>query len=129
MTNFYNTNLRILYWNARSLKQKKEELKKMLQNVDVFVCVETWLHDAANWIDNDDNNMTFDVSGFKTFRKDRLNRQGGGILILIRSHFAYSVIKNLTSPDNTVEIAGLTINNIKQPIDIIACYRAPGILS
>ena len=50
-------------------------------------------------------------------------------MILIRRHLAYTEIKNLTSPDITVEIEGLTINNLKQPIDIIACYRSPGTLT
>ena len=128
MANFLNTNLRILYWNARSISHKKE-LKKILQNVDIFVCMETWLNDDDTWCNNDVNNGVFDITGFKTFRKDRPNRQGGGILILIRNHLAYTDIKNLTSPDITVEIAGLTINNLKHPIDIIACYRAPGQLT
>ena len=108
MANFLNTNLRILYWNARSISHKKE-LKKILQNVDIFVCVETWLNDDDTWCNNDVNNGVFDITGFKTFRKGRPNRQGGGILILIRNHLAYTDIKNLTSPDITVEIAGLTI--------------------
>ena len=93
------------------------------------MCVETWLNDDDTWLNNDDNNGVLDITGFKTVRKDRPNRQGGRILILSRSHLAYTKIKNLTSPDITVEIAGLTINNLKQPIDIIACYKAPGPLT
>ena len=38
-----NMDLKILFWNARSIAQRKEDLVHLLTGIDVFVCVETWL--------------------------------------------------------------------------------------
>lgn len=37
--------LRILYWNARSIAKRKSELSDLLSNIDIFLCVESWIRD------------------------------------------------------------------------------------
>ena len=39
----HKKNLRILYWNSRSIVNKKAELSKILTELDVFICVKSWL--------------------------------------------------------------------------------------
>lgn len=64
-------------------------------------------------------------TSFKTFRRDRQYSEGGRILMLIRNNLAYHEIINLKSPDPSVETAGISITNLKSPIEIVVCYRVP----
>ena len=114
-TNNINTDLKILYWNARSIKPRKEELPKMLEKIDLFVCVESWL-------DSDEN---CNVSGFQTFRKDRTDSRGGGILILVRNNLAFHELRDFVCTEEDFEVTALRINNVQPTVDIFACYRPP----
>ena len=95
----YNkTKLKILYRNARSIVKWLEALQKILIDYDVFVCIETWLKPS----------QSFKVPGFSTFRVDRsqsIHEAGAGILFLVRNRFDVSVLKDLNSPNEDVEIA------------------------
>ncbi|OXU17349.1 hypothetical protein TSAR_003914, partial [Trichomalopsis sarcophagae] len=65
-----NKDLKILFWNCQSIANKKE-LQKITENLDMFVCVESWLSDKTPPEEN------FHLNGFKTFRKDRQYSRGG----------------------------------------------------
>ena len=67
--------MKVLFWNARSVIQRKEEIQQMLQDTDIFVIVESWLSPSITHIQ---------FPGFNNFRKDRMYSKGGGILILIK---------------------------------------------
>ena len=115
--------LKILFWNPRSIHQRKEELEKNLQGLDIFVCVESWLKQE----------QVLNFSGFNVFRKDRQHCRGGGILILIKKNILYKEITDLNIPDlnipdSSVEIAGVSLCNITPALNLIACYRPPGSL-
>ena len=107
--------LKIIYWNTRSFQKRREEIENLLKDIDIFICVESWLMQ--------DINVQF--PGFVSFRKDRIQR-GGGILILVRNNLAYSERNNITSPCDSVEFCGIHINNISPPLDLFVCYRIPG---
>lgn len=66
--------LKILYWNTRSFKKRREEIEKLLKDIDIVVCVESWLS----------QDIGVQYPGFVTFRKGRVNSKGGGILIFVR---------------------------------------------
>ena len=117
MSILHPKNLRILYWNPRSIANKKEEVSKILNDLDIFVCVESWLNKDTN----------FHFTGFKTFRKDRTDKNGGGIVLLIRNNLAYKEKENLNIPHTSVEIASITITNVKPALNLIVCYRAPSV--
>ena len=117
MAELYNKDLKIVFLNFRSINSRKEELPTILDNLDIFVCVESWLSETNN----------FHFPGFKTFRKDSVYTTGGGILILIRKNIAYLEIENLISSEHSVEITGIKITNTKPCIEFLVCYRAPGI--
>lgn len=114
--------LRILFWNTRSVLKRKQELTTILQNVDIFVCVESWLTTSRT----SDEGIRF--PGFVVYRKDRNHAKGGGILILIRKNLAYLEPANIKTPNQTVEMCGIRINNIKPTLDFIVCYRVPGFI-
>ena len=117
------SSLKILYWNARSYKQRRLELPSVLKNIDIFICVESWLS-SSDVIRNSDV-----PTGFIVYRKDRTISKGGGILIFIRKNVAFFEIKDIVTPLQSVEICGLRITNLNPIIDLIVCYRAPGLLT
>ena len=111
--------LRIMFWNARSIYQRKYELPIILQNIDVFLCVESWLKDS----DKDKNYMF--APGFVQLKKNRQHSRGGGILVMVRQTIAFREIPT-NSPDPSVEICGIQLTNTYPPLNIVVCYRAPG---
>ena len=73
------TGLSILYYNARSLLPKLDELhaNALSQKPDLICIVKTWLSDDVN-----DNELL--LPGYQQFRLDR-NRHGGGIILYVCS--------------------------------------------
>ena len=115
---FHKKNLKILFWNARSFNQRRTELLTKLHEYDVCICVESWLT----------NKDSVHFPGFVTFRQDRQQSRGGGIIILIRKNLAFKRIENIVSPDSSVELCGIYLNNVKPALNLIICYRTPGLL-
>ena len=109
--------LRIIFWNTRSIKPRREEIQSFIQNVDICICVESWLKPKD----------TINYSGFLTYRKDRPDPKGGGIIFFIRKNLAYIEIKDLKTPDESIELCGIRVNNVNPPLDVLACYRSPGL--
>lgn len=115
--NCKKAHIKILFWNSRSILQRKNELPEILRNIDVFICVESWLK----------ANDRFEIPGFSSFRKDRVSEnRGGGVLFLVRKNLVYTELKQACSQTPNVELAGLRITNIDPQIDLVACYRPPG---
>ena len=112
------TKLRIAHWNARTARDKKEEIVEMLTVLDVLVIIETWLSNSDNFL----------FSGFNTYRLDRAEgRTGGGIATLERKTFSYSACTNLINPCPEVELCGVVIAGLSRPITVIGCYIPPDI--
>lgn len=111
-----NKTLKILFWNARSIRQRILDIQIASHEFDIIIVVETWLTPSDK----------IHLPGFSTYRKDRLHSRGGGIIIFIKNNLAYVENQNIHSPDQSVEISNVHINNILPALDIIACYRAPG---
>ncbi|XP_046750589.1 uncharacterized protein LOC124413847 [Diprion similis] len=53
------------------------------------------------------------------------NRQGGGILFLVRNNLVLSCLRQITKQSDEIEIAGIRIENVDPVINIVACYRIP----
>ncbi|OXU19765.1 hypothetical protein TSAR_014209, partial [Trichomalopsis sarcophagae] len=95
---------------AKSISNKKE-VSKILTDLDVFICVESWLSKK---------NDNFLFAGFKTFRRDRPDK-------IEEEYLAYKTNTNITSPPTSVEIASITLTNVNPMLDLIICYRAPSL--
>ena len=122
MDNLNKENLKFLFWNSRSIVNiliHYEELQKIAGNLDVFVCIESWLTDKTPAAKN------FHTSGFKTFRKDREISQGGDILALIRNSLAFVELPNINCSDKFVEFADFRITNVYPSLNVVICYRPP----
>ena len=76
--------MRVLYYNARSLLPKIDDLLLSVEalNPHIVCVVESWLSD-----DVDDNEIN--IPGFQLFRSDRY-RHGGGVLMYVSSIFVVS---------------------------------------
>ena len=81
-----SSQLNILYFNARSLLPKLDELRLIctFKNPDIVCVVESWL-----CCDISDSELS--INGYCITRLDR-NRHGGGILFFIKSIFHVNVL-------------------------------------
>ena len=109
--------LRVTFWNVRSVRQHIFDIETLLKECDILICVESWLRpDTA-----------INFPGFVAFRKDREHASGGGLLLLIRKDLAFVEISNVVIPDQSVEMCGIKLNSISPPLDVLVCYRTPGL--
>lgn len=108
-----NSELRVLFWNARSIRCKTE-LSKIMENLDLLVGVESWLKPGS----------IFSLPGFNIFRKDRFAR-GGGIIFAVRSGLRFEPINIQVDIDPTVEVSAIRILGFSECINFVAVYRAP----
>ena len=83
---FINTNVTILYYNARSLYPKLDQLKVecLVHNPHVVCITETWL-------DSTIMDSELYIPDFDIVRLDR-NRHGGGVIIYFRSTFICNLL-------------------------------------
>ena len=108
--------LKILYFNGRSLLPKLDELRLIVEaeRPDAICVNETWLSDE---ISNDELRLT----NYCMFRLDR-NRHGGGVLVYVKASFSVKVI--LAGPsDLELLVVSVSCRNLTHYIGIY--YRPP----
>lgn len=105
----------ILYFNARSIVPKHDELCVVVEanNPDIVCIVETWLN--ADILDS-----VIALPGYQVHRLDR-NWHGGGILVYVRDTFVTSLH---ASPDN-LELLTLSPCSGTNKVCISLFYRPP----
>ena len=83
-TNHNKDDVRMIYYNARSLVYKVDDLcvNCLLYKSDIVCITETWL-------DKDISNCEIAIPNFTLTRLDR-NRHGGGIAIYVANHLSFS---------------------------------------
>ncbi len=113
-----HNNLQVIQWNARGLtKAKLEEFKQFLSSVcpDIVLLCETHWKPYFNVM----------FKSYHVIKKDRPNRAGGGVAILIKKNINFSPF-SLTLPD-TIEAIGVSIKtSTNSQIDIISIYVPKG---
>lgn len=107
--------LKIIQWNLRSFKHKCNELINYSRYTDIFIISETRLDFR--------DSITF--KGFDIIRKDRIDRRGGGVLILVRSNLKYLILEDIPDCQGRLETCGITIFSDQGKISIISLYRPP----
>lgn len=111
--------IKILLWNARGWKNKKEEIIKRIQDYDVCVITE-----IKNKIKED-----FKIPGFIIIIKNS-QRIGmvaaGGIVIIIRKGIRVKEITNIRSTNVNIEVVGIQVVGLSKELTIVAFYRRPG---
>nr|VZI00941.1 unnamed protein product [Spirometra erinaceieuropaei] len=111
--------LKCLYSNAQCLLSKLDELKIYVDQTlpDIISITETWLSASV-----DDREVA--LSGYHLFRKDRLGRQGGGVLVYVKYGLFASEKEGQLA--RTAETIWLTVKTPgSQPLEILTVYRPP----
>ena len=73
--------------NARSIINKKDELNIMVDDIKPHIIGIT-----ETWANNDITDAELGLEGYAMFRKDRMGRRGGGVLLYIKDNIpAYEV--------------------------------------
>lgn len=108
-----------IQWNPQSIKNKKANLRKLLDeddnNVDVILVSETWLKPEDN----------FAIPGYKVHRLDRINDKGGGIAIFISNKHSFQVLNIKTDFNPNVEMCAIHIPSFN--LDLVSLYKPPNI--
>lgn len=108
-----------MYFNARSLRNKIDELRIMLLNeeIDIIAITETYI---------DTNNIDFtheyQINSYKLYHKDRVGKRGGGVLLYIKENICSLEVQ---IPSNNSELLCVKINNKDIDINVVVVYRRP----
>ena len=111
--------LNIMYYNARSLLPKFDELATLceLHQPGIVCIVETWLSPEVT-------DSEISINSYQVVRLDR-NRHGGGILMYVHDNLSYKIIAK--GPD-ALEFLMLSIYNKCNKLCIGLFYRPPNSL-
>ena len=113
--------LNIVHLNVRSLLPKMDEIIWMCDflNLDVICISESWLNTN---IANED--MT--IEGYSSLRKDRTDKNGGGVVIYIKNTINFKNRPDINSDDMLEMIWIEIVTNGSDPNVLLSCtYRPP----
>lgn len=109
--------MKIAAWNADGIKNKKQELELFLKEKEIDVALLNETHLSGK------DSLKF--QHFYCFRKDRENRQGGGVAILIRKNIQHHPLNNTAANEN-VEQTGIVVSTKSGKLALFAVYSPPG---
>ena len=85
--NMYEAGYRCVCLNARSILNKKNELNIMVEDIDLRIIGRT-----ESWANTDITNAELGLTGYVMFRRDRIGRRGGGVIIYVNEYIqAYEI--------------------------------------
>ena len=105
-------------FNARSIRNKTTQFRAMIasENLDIIGITETWIQEKTK-----DFIGEHEIPGYKLFKKDRLNKKGGGVMIYVRNHLNPIECKLETEH----EVVGVNINSLGKNLLVMLTYRPP----
>lgn len=111
-----NRELKIMTWNARSIRAKQSELRDSLSEhrIDIALIQETWLKPTQR----------LSIQGYSVYRNDRTTSRGGGTAVLVRND-----IKHLQLPTQKlqkIEYTSVQVHTDRFPINFTSFYRKAG---
>ncbi len=103
--------------NARSIRNKFRELQALIKvkSWDIIGITEIWIHSQDR-----DLIWEFNINGYCIFNKDRINKEGGGVLLYIRETLKPTEINFVINHEHICIDVNL---NIK--IRLVLVYRKP----
>lgn len=107
--------IKIVYWNAQSIRGKISELKAYLQSshVDIMLLGETHLKPGNS----------LQIPNYITYRIDRKTTLGGGTAVLIKKEISHNQLPDKAF-DN-MEITGIQLETSRGNFNIFAAYLSP----
>ena len=75
----FGNNLKCIYFNARSIVNKLDELYLYINNekADIICLTEIWLNEEIN-------DTEFNINDYAIFKRDSINKVRGGVILLIK---------------------------------------------
>lgn len=97
-----NKSIKIMFWNANSIRNKLIDFERFIQEheIDIVLLAETWLKP----------NDRFHFRNYTTHRQDRLDQEGGGVAILINNKIPHEAVN--TPPLNNIEFLALKLHTV-----------------
>ena len=79
-----------IYFNARSIVNKLDELQLYIdkETADIIGITETWLNEEIS-------DVELNINDYTIFRHDRLNKTGGGVILLIKKDIKVNIRDDL----------------------------------
>ena len=105
-------------FNAQSIRNKTEQFKAMIasEELDIIGITETWIQEKTK-----DFIGEYEIPGYKLFKKDRLNKKGGGVMLYVKNHLNPTEFKIKTE----YEVIGANINSLGKNMSVLVIYRPP----
>lgn len=106
-------NIKLLQWNARSLRDKRFEIESLLNDFNIACFQETWLNDSD----------IFRLKNFNLIRKDRVSdTHGGGLITAVRNDLSHNQIQKV--PEfNGLELLAVRVKSNNSTYNIFNIYR------
>ena len=118
-----DTKLKVYLTNARSLRNKFQELVSLvtLHKFDIVCISESWVSEKFN----QDILTEYDISGFNRYSYERETRQGGGVILYVNKRYLVEQVQNikLQKDVESVWLDMKTIGNIQLRLGLF--YRSP----
>ena len=112
--------LRILQWNSRGVRNKKNELQSISNDFDILMLCGTFLK----------KDIFFKMDNFNVIRVDRTCNRGGGLGMALRKGIVCSDINTILSIENSLETQAITIKSSIGELLIVSIYsRVPAAAS
>ena len=109
------------YVNARSLRNKFSDLEELAftEKYDIIGVTESWLN-----LQNRDFLAEYNIPGYVTFEKSRVNKNGGGVIFYIKASLNPVLLSKPIIP-NVDALFMLLKDNSGKKLAIILTYRPP----
>ena len=118
--NMSEAGYRCVCLNARSIVNKKNELN-MVENVDLHIIGIT-----ESWTNTDITDAELGLTGYVMFRRDRIGRRGGGVILYVKESIQADEIKLESEADyNEAVWCKIVSGNSKLTIGLV--YRSPNL--
>ena len=110
--------IRAMMFNAQSIRNKMDLFRALInkEKPDLIGITETWIHTNTR-----DFVGEYNVQGYKLFKKDRIDKEGGGVMLYIRE-FLEPVEKKVELDQEILEVE---ISNLQKKINLFLLYRSP----
>ena len=110
-----------MFLNARSIVNKKNELNIMVEDTDPHIIGIT-----ESWANTDITDAELGLTGYIMFRRDRIGRRGGGVILYVKESIQAYQIKLEREADYDEAVWCKTVSgNSKLTIGLV--YRSPNI--
>ena len=108
----------MLTFNAQSIRNKMDSFRALMavEKPEIVGITETWIStDTTDFVGE------YELSGYKIFKKDRVGKKGGGVLLYIKEDLNPVDCELVTEH----EMVGVVLKNLKKELYLYLVYRPP----